>query len=90
MTAEATVCVVDENVGVRKSLRALPESAGLAVETYAYGEEFLAAYDPERQVMELLVACKTPKEIAVVMNVSVPTVEGHRRLVLAMMEEAES
>jgi two-component system, LuxR family, response regulator FixJ len=48
MTAEATVCVVDDNVGVRKSLRVLPESAGLAVETYAWGEEFLAAYDPER------------------------------------------
>ena len=47
MTAEATVFVVDDNVGVRKSLRALLESAGLAVETYASGEEFLAAYDPE-------------------------------------------
>jgi len=46
-TAEATVFVVDDNVGVRKSLRALLESAGLAVETYASGEEFLVAYDPE-------------------------------------------
>ena len=48
MTAEATVFVVDDNVGVRNSLRALLESAGLAVETYASGEEFLAAYDPKR------------------------------------------
>jgi len=48
MTTAATVFVVDDNVGVRKSLRALLESAGLAVETYASGEEFLAAYDPER------------------------------------------
>jgi two-component system response regulator FixJ len=48
MTAEATVFVVDDNAGVRKSLRALMESAGLAVETYASGEEFLDAYDPER------------------------------------------
>ena len=48
MTNEATVFVVDDNVGVRKSLRALLESAGLAVETYASGEEFLAAYEPER------------------------------------------
>jgi two-component system, LuxR family, response regulator FixJ len=47
-TAAATVFVVDDNVGVRKSLRALLESAGLAVETYASGEKFLAAYDPER------------------------------------------
>ena len=48
MTTEPTVFVVDDNVGVLKSLRALLESAGLAVETYASGEEFLAAYDPER------------------------------------------
>jgi two-component system response regulator FixJ len=48
MTAGATVFVVDDNVGVRKSLRVLMESAGLAVETYASGDEFLDAYDPER------------------------------------------
>jgi two-component system, LuxR family, response regulator FixJ len=186
MTAEATVFVVDDNVGVRKSLRALLDSAGLAVETYASGEEFLAAYDPERpgclvldvrlrhnsgldlqddlrrrkailpiivltghgnvptsvralkagavdflqkpvppkvllervraaldidrqaraviaeravemqrlahltprerQVMELLIAGKTSKEIAVALNVSVRTVEGHRRMVFSKMD----
>ncbi len=48
MTATATVFVVDDNVGVRKSVRALLESAGLAVETFASGQEFLAAHDPER------------------------------------------
>jgi FixJ family two-component response regulator len=48
MTTEATVFVVDDNAGVRKSLRALMESAGLAVEAYASGEEFLAAYDSKR------------------------------------------
>ena len=185
MTTEATVFVVDDNVGVRKSLRSLLESAGLAVETYASGEEFLAACDPERpgclvldvrlrhssgldlqddlrrrkvilpiivltghgnvptsvralkagavdflqkpappkllleriraaidsdrqaravtteravvmqrlahltprerQVMELLVAGKTSKEVATAMNVSVRTVEGHRRMVLSKM-----
>ena len=185
MTAEATVFVVDDNVGVRKSLRALLESAGFAVETYASGEEFLAAYDPERpgclvldvrlrhgsgldvqdelrrrktalpiivltghgnvptsvralkagavdflqkpappkvllervraaietdrqaraaateraavidqlahltprerEVAELLIAGKTSKEIAVAMNVSVRTVEGHRRMVFSKM-----
>jgi two-component system response regulator FixJ len=183
MTTGATVFVVDDNVGMRKSLRALIESAGLAVETYASGEEFLDAYDPgrpgclvldvrlrqgsgldlqdelrrrkamlpiviltghgnvptsvralkagaidflqkpvppnvllervraaieadrqarevatertagaerlahltprERQVMELLVAGKTSKEIATAMRVSVRTVEGHRRMVLS-------
>jgi FixJ family two-component response regulator len=48
MTTTPTVFVVDDNAGVRKSLRALFESAGLAVETYASGEEFLAVYDPQR------------------------------------------
>jgi two-component system response regulator FixJ len=185
MTTEATVFVVDDNVGVRKSLSALLESAGLAVETYASSEEFLAAYNPERpgclvldvrlrnssgldlqdelrrrkvllpiivltghgnvptsvramkagaadflqkpappkvlleriraaldsdrqartvtaergvvlerlahlttrerEVMELLVAGKSSKEIAVAMNVSVRTVEGHRRMVFSKM-----
>ncbi len=48
MTTTPTVFVVDDNAGVRKSLRALFESAGLWVETYASGEEFLAVYDPQR------------------------------------------
>ena len=185
MTNDATVFVVDDNVGVRKSVRALLESAGLAVETYASAEEFLAAYDPERpgcllldvrlrqksgldlqddlrrrkamlpiivltghgdvptsvralkagavdflqkpappkvlleriraaidsdrearaatgdraailerlahltprerEVMELLVAGKTSKEVAIALRVSVRTVEGHRRLVFSKM-----
>jgi two-component system, LuxR family, response regulator FixJ len=183
MTTEATVFVVDDNAGVRKSLQTLMESAGLAVETYASAEEFLAAYHPEqagclvldvrlrhasgldlqdelrrrnvtlpiivltgygsvstsvralkagaidflqkpgppkvllervraaievdrrartatagratvlerlahltpreREVMELLVAGKTSKEIASALRVSVRTVEGHRRIVLS-------
>jgi len=186
MTTEATVFVVDDNAGVLKSLRALLESAGLAVEMYTSGEEFLAAYDPERpgclvldvrlrhssgldlqddlrrrkamlpiivltghgnvptsvralkagavdflqkpappkllleriraalasdrqareligqraavlerladltprerEVMELLVAGKTSKEVATAMRVSVRTVEGHRRMVLSKMD----
>ncbi|MEO8604740.1 MAG: response regulator [bacterium] len=47
-TDEPTVFVVDDNAGVRRSLRALLESAGLPVETYASGDEFLATYDAER------------------------------------------
>lgn len=47
MTAP-TVFVVDDNPSVRKSLQALVEAAGLAVETYASAGEFLAAYDPRR------------------------------------------
>lgn len=48
MTTEATVFVVDDNAGVRNSLRALLESAGHTVEAYASREEFLAAYRAER------------------------------------------
>ena len=48
MTAEPTVFVVDDNPGVRKSLQALLDSAGLAVETYASIAEFLGAYDAAR------------------------------------------
>jgi len=48
MKAEATVFVVDDNAGVRNSLRALMESAGIAVETYGSSEEFLDAYNPEQ------------------------------------------
>jgi len=185
MSAAPTVFVVDDNLAVRRSLRALLESAGLAVETYASGDEFLAAYDAgragclvldvrlrhangldlqdelrrrkallpilvltghatvatsvralkagavdflqkpiapnvllervraaidsdrearaltaelavvrerlgdltprEREVMELLVAGSTSKEIATALRVSVRTVEGHRRMVLTKM-----
>jgi FixJ family two-component response regulator len=48
MTSEATVFVVDDNVSVCQSLRALLESAGLAVETFTASEDFLAVYDPAR------------------------------------------
>jgi two-component system response regulator FixJ len=48
VTRDATVFVVDDNAAVRKSLRALLESAELGVQAYATAEEFLAAYDPER------------------------------------------
>jgi two-component system, LuxR family, response regulator FixJ len=54
VTTAPTVFVVDDNAGVRRSLRALFESAGLAVETYASNEEFLAVYDPAREGCLLL------------------------------------
>ena len=47
MTAP-TVFVVDDNANVRKSMQALVEASGLAVETYASSAEFLAAYDATR------------------------------------------
>lgn len=40
------VYIVDDDPGVRHSLRWLLESVGLNVETYAGGEDFLAAYEP--------------------------------------------
>jgi two-component system, LuxR family, response regulator FixJ len=39
----------------------------------------------EREVMDLLIAGKKSKEIAVAMHVSVRTVEGHRRMVFVKM-----
>jgi signal transduction histidine kinase len=48
MAAEPTVFVVDDDRGVRNSLQSLATAAGLAVETYASGREFLAAYDSGR------------------------------------------
>lgn len=44
----ATVFVVDDDAGVRKSLGQLLASIGLPVETFASGPEFLDAIDPDR------------------------------------------
>jgi RNA polymerase sigma factor (sigma-70 family) len=40
--------VVDDDEAVRRSLEALVRSVGLSVESYASGQEFLAAYNPDR------------------------------------------
>jgi len=48
MKTEPTICVVDDDAGVRNSLRWLIESAGFRVATYASAQEFLEGYDPER------------------------------------------
>ena len=42
-----TVFVVDDNPGVRRSLKALIEAEGMIVRTFATASQFLAAYDPE-------------------------------------------
>jgi FixJ family two-component response regulator len=47
MTAP-TVFVVDDNPGVRRSLKALVEAEGMAVRTYASAKEFLDSYDPQQ------------------------------------------
>jgi two-component system response regulator TtrR len=46
--SEATVFVVDDDPGVRRSMRWLLESDGLEVETHRTATEFLDEYDPER------------------------------------------
>jgi FixJ family two-component response regulator len=46
--SDATVFVVDDDAAVRDGLAALLEGAGLAVETYASAEAFLAALRPDR------------------------------------------
>jgi FixJ family two-component response regulator len=54
MSEEFTVFVVDDNAGVRKSLKNLCDAEGLAVEAYASSDEFLAAYDLRRRGCLLL------------------------------------
>ena len=46
--AEPTVFIVDDDLGLRRSLQALLEAAGLPVEIYASAEEFLERGDPRR------------------------------------------
>ena len=48
MTNETPIFVVDDDDAVRDSLKALIETEGLSVETYASGQEFLDAHDPSR------------------------------------------
>ena len=48
MTNETAIFVVDDDDAVRESLKALLETEGLSVETYASGQEFLDAHDPSR------------------------------------------
>jgi FixJ family two-component response regulator len=48
MTDEPKVFVVDDDAAMRDSLQWLIQSVGVAVETFATAEEFLAAYDPSR------------------------------------------
>jgi len=48
MKNAAMVHIIDDDPGVRKSLRLVMESASLAVTVYESGEEFLDAIDPKR------------------------------------------
>ena len=48
MSLERTVCVVDDDEAVSRSLRALLESVGLAVETFATAQAFLDRADRGR------------------------------------------
>lgn len=54
MTNETPIFVVDDDDAVRESLKALLETEGLSVETYASGQAFLDAYDPSRRGCLLL------------------------------------
>ncbi len=48
MNAELTVFVVDDDEEVRNAMKLLMNSVGLAVETFASAEEYLAQFDPAR------------------------------------------
>jgi two-component system response regulator FixJ len=47
MPAQPTVYVIDDDDGLRTSMRWLLESVGLAVQTFSSGQEFWAVYEPE-------------------------------------------
>jgi FixJ family two-component response regulator len=60
------VYVVDDELAVRRSLRWLLESAGMEVEAYENGDEFLAHYDgdaPACLVLDLMMPGKTGLEL---------------------------
>lgn len=63
MERKATVFIIDDDVGARESLAALVARKGLAVETFASTEDFLANYDPAR-------------EGCIVLNVRMPSLSG--------------
>lgn len=49
METKPVVFVVDDDPAARSSVAALIKSRGMAVETFASAEEFLAAYDPAKR-----------------------------------------
>lgn len=51
---QETVFIVDDDEALRESIRWLIESVGLQVETYASGNEFLAAYDQSKHACLIL------------------------------------
>lgn len=54
MIAEPTVFIVDDDPGVRKSLRLLMQSVKLPAETFETAQEFLDKFEPERPGCVLL------------------------------------
>src|SRR4051812_2401761 len=68
------IAIVDDEESVRKALSRLLDSAGLAVETYGSGRDFLAGWRNSRP------AC-------VVLDLHMPDVTGFE--VLEQLEEAE-
>ena len=70
---------------IRAALDSDRQARAVSTERAGVLERIARLTPREREVMELLVAGKTSKEIAAAMNVSVRTVEGHRRMVLSKM-----
>jgi len=70
---------------VRSAINSDHQARRLTTERAVVTQRLAHLTPREREVMELLVAGKTSKEMAVAMNVSVRTVEGHRRMVFSKM-----
>jgi FixJ family two-component response regulator len=80
MLPEATVFIVDDDVGMRDSLRWLLESVNLRVETFSTAEAFLQAYTPSRSG-GLVLDVRMPgmsglslQETLVARNISIPVI----------------
>jgi FixJ family two-component response regulator len=68
---------------VQAALEADRRARAKTAESAAVNKRFARLTPREREVMELLIAGKTSKEIATALRLSVRTVEGHRRMVFS-------
>jgi two-component system response regulator FixJ len=68
---------------VQAALQVDRQSRATAADEAVVTERLKHLTPREREVMELLLAGKSSKEIAAVLRVSIRTVEGHRRMVLS-------
>jgi len=75
---------------IRAALESDRRARAVTAERAVVLEQIAHLTPREREVMEMLIAGKTSKEIAIALRVSVRTVEGHRRMVFSKMNVASA